>query len=337
MLETQPAFPIQDLKHRLHALAERNVYVGTSSWKYPGWQGQLYEEQRYLYRGRFSESRFERECLEEYAQIFRTVCLDAGYYRFPSPQYISGLCAQVPEGFRFGMKVTDDITARTFPNLPRHGNKAGKRNEHFLNADLFHSAYLASLEKHRDKVGLLIFEFSHFHPRDFARGRDFVEMLDLFLGKLPTRDWQFGVEVRNRSLLQPDYFATLRQHGVTHVYNHWTKMPPVIEQMQMEGSLTNDEYTAARFLLKPGRSYEEAVQKFSPYNATKEVNEEARKALAELIHMRAEAAEKRRTRPSFFFVNNRMEGSALMMILAALSIHQSETPQKRYSAQRDEE
>ena len=43
----------------------------------------LYDEQRYLYRGKFAESRFERDCLEEYAQIFRTVCVDAGYYQFP--------------------------------------------------------------------------------------------------------------------------------------------------------------------------------------------------------------------------------------------------------------
>ena len=42
-------------------------------------------------------------------------------------------------------------------------------------------------------------------------------------------------------------------------------MPPVSEQMAIVGSETNDDFLAARFLLKPGRKYEEAVKEFSPY------------------------------------------------------------------------
>lgn len=311
------AFPVDALKQALGKLAAHNVYLGTSSWKYPGWCGQLYDEQRYLYRGKLAESRFERDCLEEYAQVFSTVCVDAGYYRFPSPQYVAGLVAQVPDGFKFGFKVTDEITTRTFPKLPRHGDKAGQRNEHFMDAELFRAAFLASCEAHRDRIGVLIFEFSHFHPRDFERGREFVELLDAFLGAQPP-DWQYGVEIRNRSLLQPEYFDVLRRHGVAHVYNNWERMPSVAEQMEMDGSLTSDSFTAARFLLKPGRAYEEAVRAFSPYNATKEVNEEARAAAAELLRMRIAAAKTGRTKPSFVFVNNRLEGNALLTIMAVL-------------------
>ena len=88
----QPSsFPVSAIQRALAALAEQNVYIGTSSWKYSGWTGLLYDEQHYLYRGKFAESRFERGCLEEYAQTFRTVCVDAGYYKFPSPEYIAKL------------------------------------------------------------------------------------------------------------------------------------------------------------------------------------------------------------------------------------------------------
>ncbi len=312
-----PTFPHEPLKAALRSLAEANVYVGTSSWKYPGWRGLLYDEQRYLHRGRVSETRFERDCLEEYAQIFSTVCVDAGYYKFPSPQYITDLCRQVPEGFRFAFKVTDEITARTFPKLDRHKEKGGQRNPRFLDADLFRTAFLASCEAHRDKIGVLIFEFSHLHPRDFERGRDFVAALDAFFSQLPA-GWQYGVEVRNRNLLQPEYFAMLRQHHVTHVYNNWTRMPSVAEQLQLPGSLTHDDFTAARFLLKPGRAYEEAVAAFSPYDSTKEINEEARAAAAKIIEMRLEAAATHKTRPSFVFVNNRLEGNALFTVLGIL-------------------
>lgn len=311
-------FPIQDLKQAIDQLAARNVFIGTSSWKYPGWAGLLYDEQRYLYRGKFAESRFERDCLDEYAQVFRTVCVDAGYYKFPSPEYIAGLCSQVPEGFRFVFKVTDEITARTFPKLDRHGNKGGQRNPHFLDAELFRAAFLASCEKHREKIGLLIFEFSHFHPRDFERGREFVEMLDAFLSQLPP-GWQYGVEVRNKSLLHADYFAMLKRHAVAHVMNNWTHMPSVAEQWRMPGVLTTD-FTAARFLLKPGRTYEQAVHSFSPYNSTKDVNEEARKAAAAVVEHVVEAMTPAKSRRSFLLVNNRLEGNALFTILAVLTM-----------------
>lgn len=315
-----PSFPIQDLKQALDLLAGRNVFLGTSSWKYPGWAGLLYDEQRYLYRGKFAESRFKRDCLEEYAQVFHTVCVDAGYYKFPSPEYIAGLCAQVPEGFRFTFKVTDDITARTFPKLDRHGDKGGKPNPHFLDAELFRAAFLASCEKHRDKIGLLIFEFSHFHPRDFARGREFVDMLDAFLSQLPT-GWQYGVEVRNKSLLQPEYFAMLARHKVAHVMNNWTHMPPVAEQWRLPGVQTAGDFTAGRFLLRPGRTFEQAVEMFSPYNATKEPYEEAREAAATVIEhvvdaMNPQAA----SRSSFLFFNNRLEGNALFTLIAVVAL-----------------
>lgn len=313
-----PCLPLDFLKTTLLALAEQNVYLGTSSWKYPGWLGMLYDEQRYLHRGKVSDSRFRRSCLEEYAQIFRTVCVDAGYYKFPSPREISDLCAQVPGGFNFSFKVTDEITACTFPNLPRHGSKAGQRNPNFLNADLFLSAFLASCAPHRDKMGVLMFEFSHLHPRDFERGRDFVEALDTFFSRLP-KGWQYGVEVRNRSMLHPDYFAMLRSHGVTHVLNNWTRMPTVAEQLNIPGSLTCDDFTAARFLLKPGRTYEEAVQTFQPYTATKEINEEARAAARKLVEIRIADAERRSTKPSFLFFNNRLEGNSLLTVLAVIS------------------
>ena len=58
-------------------LAAHGVYIGTSSWKYQGWLGQLYTPDRYEYRGKVATTRFERSCLTEYAEVFKTVCVDA--------------------------------------------------------------------------------------------------------------------------------------------------------------------------------------------------------------------------------------------------------------------
>ena len=42
------AFDRAALQQRLAALAARNIFIGTSSWKYSGWKGLLYDEARYV-------------------------------------------------------------------------------------------------------------------------------------------------------------------------------------------------------------------------------------------------------------------------------------------------
>jgi hypothetical protein len=156
-------------------------------------------------------------------------------------------------------------------------------------------------------VGVILFEFSRFHPQDYNHGRDFVVDLDRFLGCLPG-GWPYAIEIRNRTWLRPDYFECLTRHQVAHVFNSWEAMPSVSEQMALPGSRSNPNLVAARLLLKPGRRYEEAVRNFAPYDAIKEENPEARAAACVLIAEGKAAAPKRST---FVFVNNRLEGNAL--------------------------
>ena len=307
-------FDREQLRPQISALAKQGVFIGTSSWKYPGWCGTLYDPARYEWRGKFARSRFERNCLAEYAGLFKTVCVDASYYAFPTRKSLEELAAQVPADFRFGFKVTDQVTLKTYPNLDRFGNRAGKPNEHFLNAGLFASSFLAPCEGIRPQVGILIFEFSRFQPSDYALGRDFIADLDAFLGKLP-RGWPYAVELRNKHWLQADYFACLSQHRVTHVFNSWQAMPPVSEQLSLAGSRTRPDLVAARFLLKPGRDYDDAVKRFQPYDRAREVNAEARQAGRDLIR---EGRKPPPDRSTFVYVNNRLEGNALDTIAAMI-------------------
>ncbi len=309
------SFSRDDIKPRLAGLATNGIFVGTSSWKYPGWNSLLYDVARYEYRGKFAKTRFERNCLSEYAEVFKTVCVDAAYYAFPSVKYLEGLAAQVPTDFQFAFKITDDITLKKFPNQQRFGGKAGMANPNFLSAEAFERSFLKPCEAIRPHVGVLMFEFSRFYSTDFAHGRDFVAALDAFLEKLP-KGWPYGVEMRNKTWLTPEYFECLARHEVTHVYNSWTEMPPINEQMAMAGSETNPGLVAARFLLKSGRKYEEAVKAFQPYHETKEINEEARRAGAALIQNGKKSPKKK----TFIFVNNRLEGNALQTIKEMLDI-----------------
>src|SRR5258708_10479600 len=305
------AFDREHMRRRTAELARQGVFIGTSSWKYEGWFGQLYTPAEYEYRGKVAKTRFERNCLSEYAEVFKTVCVDAAYYAFPTEKYLEGLASQVPPEFLFGLKVTDEITQRKFPNLARFGARAGKQNDNFLNADLFNRAFLKPCEAIRSNIGVLIFEFSRFYPSDYEHGAQFVADLDRFFDRLPT-GWPYGMEIRDKHWLQPAYFACLARHHVSHVFNSWPGMPPVGDQLALPGSRTNPDLIAARYLLKPGRKYEEAVKAFQPYDRTQEVNEDARKAGATLV----KEGEENPKRKTLIFVNNRLEGNALETIAA---------------------
>src|SRR5207237_10569893 len=112
----------------------------------------------------------------------------------------------------------------------------------------------------------------------------------------------------NRNWRRTDSFACRARHQVTHVFNSWDAMPPVGEQMALPGSRTSADLIAARFLLKPGRKYEQAVKTFEPYDKIKEENLKARAAGKALIAEGQAVGPKRKT---FIFVNNRMGGKAL--------------------------
>jgi len=305
-MDTLEPMALDSLRGRLARLAASGVYIGTSSWKYPGWLGDVYTRDRYIWRGRFSKTRFERLCLAEYAQVFKTVCVDAAYYAFPGEGGLRELASMVTDDFRFAFKVTGDITIKRFPSLARFGPRAGCVNENFLNPRLFCDGFLGPCGVLGSRLGVMVFEFSRFDARDFAHGREFLDRLDAFLGQLP-KGFRFGVEVRNANFLQPEYFEMLARHGVAHVYNSWQGMPSVAEQIDRSGGLSNAPFIAARFLLRPGRAYGEAVKRFSPYDRIQDPYSQGVESGASLART---GVQSRGTRSTFIYVNNRFEGNA---------------------------
>jgi uncharacterized protein YecE (DUF72 family) len=291
------------LNARLAALASQNIFIGTSSWKYEGWLGQIYTRNRYLTRGRFSQKRFQDECLSEYAETFPIVCGDFSFYQFPSQEYWRKLFGSAPQALQFAFKVPEDVTVKQFPTHPRYGPRAGDDNSSFLNAALFESAFLDLLAPYQPRVAVLILEFGSFPKQCFADTEAFLKELDPFLATLP-RDFRYAIEIRNPEFLSPEYFACLRSHRVAHVFSAWTRMPEIPSQMQLRDAYTAD-FTLARALLRRGRAYEDAVAKFTPYSHVQDPNPETRDALRLLI-----ARARERHQPSYIFVNNRLEGNA---------------------------
>ena len=303
------AFDREGLAEKLRALSRQGIYIGGSSWKYEGWLGQIYSRERYLWRGRFSRRIFEQECLREYAETFPAVCGDFAFYQFPTEDFWRKLFAQTPADFRFAFKVPEQITCSVFPIHARYGAQAGRDNETFLDSHALEEMFLRPLLPHGRQVGVLIFEFGAFNRRSFENVSQFVARLDPFLKALPP-EFRYAVEVRNPEYLDREYFDCLRAHRVAHVYNGWSKMPELREQIAIPDSATAD-FQVCRALLRRGRVYEEAVEKFAPYREVQDPNPEARDSMRILI------GRARENKQFFFlFVNNRLEGNAPMTILS---------------------
>ena len=95
-----------------------------------------------------------------------------------------------------------------------------------------------------------------------------------------------------------------------HVFNAWSRMPEITDQMRIPGSLTSD-MIVTRALLRRGRPYEQAVGMFAPYDRLQDINEPVRGALRELIEIAIVDG-----RPAFVFINNRLEGNSPATILS---------------------
>ena len=118
LFEPPPEFDRVRLAETLKRLAGKGVYIGTSSWKYPGWMGQIYTRERYFTRGRFSQKNFESNCLAEYAETFPIVCGDFSFYQFPSAEYWRRLFHSASSELLYAFKVPEDVAVLGVDNDP---------------------------------------------------------------------------------------------------------------------------------------------------------------------------------------------------------------------------
>ena len=286
------------------------VKFGTSTWTYEGWQGQIYLKQ-------YAKTTFARECLGEYCQYlyngepcFRTVGNDATFYRPPTPNQLRKSLNQIPEDFEMCFKVWEEITIPSYAKQPRYGSKAGQPNPNFLDAKLFNELVLKPYReaKFEPQTGPFLFEFQ----RHGMSSEEFCSRLDAFFGQV-AKDFMYAVEIRNAGLVGNDYRQVLERHGVAHVYNHWSYMPPLNEQHQLMEHFTAP-FTVLRLLTPLKMSYEAAKKRAEPYRKIVGELPEMRRDTVELVKKAME--DKRRT---YVIVNNRSEGNAPLTIQALIT------------------
>lgn len=296
-------FPPEPLDTRADAaLASRrppHVFLGTSSWTFPGWKGLVYP-------GSPTMEELVDDGLATYARhpLFNTVGIDRSFYAPLTSHELAGYAAQLPAGFRCVMKAFGRATSLVDP-------RTRAMNPDFLDPALVRDQVLApALASFRPHLGPLLFQLSP-APRGALAPAMFTAKLDRFFSALPP-GLQYAVELRNPEWLTPGYFATLARHGVAHVFNHWERMPSLGEQLAREGALTAP-FTVCRLLLPQGVGYEAAREAFSPFDRLQAPDEAMRAAVLRLVEATA-----RTQRSLWIIVNNKAEGSSPLTVRALL-------------------
>jgi uncharacterized protein YecE (DUF72 family) len=302
-----PALDVPPPDPALVALAARvppHVRFGTSSWTFEGWRGIVYQRK---YRNQQS---FVQESLAEYARhpLFRTVGIDRSYYAPVPADELRRYAEQLPPGFVCVSKVWSEITTRVFPDHPRHGERAGRPNDAFLDPDLFMREVAGPvLEGLGAHAGPLVLEIPQttggVAPAVFARE------VDAFLRAVPA-GLPLAFELRDRRLLVPEYLDTIARHGATHVFNYWSRMPSIREQLQIDGTMAGP-VVVVRLMLPPGERYADLRERYAPFDRIAAPQPEMRDDVARVVDLCA-----RRGQDVFVIVNNKAEGSSPLTIEA---------------------
>lgn len=291
----------------LEALASRlpaKLRFGTSSWTFPGWAGLVYRK-RYP-----SQRAFLRESLAEYAAhpLMGTVGIDRSYYAPIPEEDLSLYAEQVPDGFRCAMKVWQKVTTPVFPKHPRYGADAGQKNPSFLDPVLFFEEVYEPVSRAFGSVmGPWVLEVPP-TPGALDPGW-FATQLGRFLGAVPNT-FPFAVEIRDRRLMTPGYAAVLERHDATHVFNYWSRMPPIAEQSRVPG-LLRGSVCVVRLLLPPGTKYAELKDAYAPFDRIVEPQPAMRSDVTRLVQ---EALA--RDMEVYVLVNNKAEGSSPLTVRA---------------------
>jgi uncharacterized protein YecE (DUF72 family) len=200
-----------------------HLHVGTSSWSTDDWRGTVYE----------ANAR-PGDYITQYARSFRTVEIDATFYRIPADTMVDGWREKTPDGFVFAAKVPQVIT----------------HEKELVDCDDDFRLFIRRMERLREKLGPMVFQFPYVakgkDADEYATGAVFRGRLERFLTCLPA-DHRFAVEVRNEKWIDEPFLDLLRRHKVALVLVEYFTMPAMTKLVDKLDCLTTD-FTYLRFL-----------------------------------------------------------------------------------------
>jgi len=154
------------------------VRVGCSGWSYRDWRGTVYPA-----------SATTKDWFRLYSERFDTVEINNTFYRLPAASTVDAWREQAPPSFLYAVKV----------------GQFGSHRMKLKDPSRWLANHLERVERLKSHLGPQLVQLPPNWKRDTVR-------LDEFLSAAPTR-LRWTVEIRDRSWLHDDVFATLERHG----------------------------------------------------------------------------------------------------------------------------
>ncbi len=157
-----------------------NIFVGTSGWNYSHWKGPFYPRDIK-----------DREMLEYYARVFRTVELNNPFYRLPSEKSVLSWRENSPDGFIFAVKASRFIT---------HIKRLKDCNEPV-------KTFLKRMGALGAKLGPALFQTPPGLEFDAGKLKEFISVLP--------EGFRYVFEFRNRSWIRDETYKILSDNKMT--------------------------------------------------------------------------------------------------------------------------
>lgn len=168
----------------MSGLAER-LHIGTSGWSYKEWKGLYYPEKLKPI-----------QYLHFYSQEFKCVEVNSSFYHLPRAQTVLNWALAVPEDFRF------------CPKLSRYISHYQKLHDAADNLRLFFNVF----DPIKDKLGPILIQL----PAQVTFKREVAApFFDLLRSGYP--EYEFALEVRHESWLEPQSVELLQQYDISLV------------------------------------------------------------------------------------------------------------------------
>lgn len=277
------------------------IRLGTCSWKFPSWDGIIYD------------THSSRRYLAQYAQTYSTVEIDQWFWSLfgqgsiamPRRETVAEYLADTPEHFEFSIKVPNSISLTHFYRKNR--NDPLVENPHFLSRDLF-LRFLELIEPLGERTVSLMLQFEYLNRRKMASPAQFNDRLGEFLLSLGSlrEEWPLAVEPRNPQYLDTPYFEMLASHDVAHAFTHGYYMPSA-DSVYRDFAHLLDDRCVLRLLGPDRKGIEQQTGK--KWNARMAPKDEELPAIADMITDLAQ-----RGIDTTVNVNNHYEGSAPLTI-----------------------
>jgi uncharacterized protein YecE (DUF72 family) len=283
-----------------------HIYLGTSSWSFPGWDGLVYS-------GEYSEAKLARDGLPAYAQhpLMRAAGIDRTFYGPIAESDYQRYAGQVPAHFRFLVKAPMAITS----SYVRADDGTFGDSPHFFDSEYAINEFIAPCTAGlAAKAGPMVFQFP---PQGRVHTREpdqWINRLYRFLRRLPP-GFLYAVEIRDPALMTERFFKCLNETNVRYCLSGHEKMCSPIEQIAAMQRVLVPGALVVRWNLHFGFRYEDAKARYEPFDKLVDADPDGRTSIAKVVRAAVDGGF-----PAYVIVGNKAEGSAPLTI-EALAAH----------------